>query len=129
LDDEQPSTRNARGASKFAERRTRLVVHVDASGATTDFDDGTRDVLRRDDLRNLDRGWAISIHKAQGSAFRRVIVPVVESRLLDRTLVYTALTRAIDAVVFVGARETLRAAIECPTSAVQRRIGPAMLNL
>lgn len=106
-----------------------FVGRLDETGATTDFDDGTRDVLRRDDLRKLDRGWAISIHKAQGSAFRHVIVPVVPSRLLDRALVYTALTRAIESVVFVGDREVLRAAIARPTSAAHRRIGPVMLNL
>ena len=33
--------------------------------------------------------WAISVHKAQGSAFKRVIIPVVRSKLLDRTMLYT----------------------------------------
>jgi hypothetical protein len=43
--------------------------------------------------------WAMSIHKAQGSAFQHVIVPIVSSKLLDRTLVYTALTRATRSVI------------------------------
>jgi hypothetical protein len=37
------------------------------------------------DLEKLTHGWAISVHKAQGSAFRRVILPITPSRLLDRT--------------------------------------------
>lgn len=106
-----------------------FVVWLSAAGVVADFDDGTRDVLRRDDLSKLERGWAISIHKSQGSAFRHVIVPVVRSRLLDRALVYTALTRATDSVVFVGERDTLLAAIRCPTAAAVRCIGPQMLSL
>lgn len=46
--------------------------------------------------------WAISVHKAQGSAFRRVIIPIVPSKLLDRTMLYTAITRAVETVVLVG---------------------------
>ena len=34
--------------------------------------------------------------------FRRVIIPVVRSKLLDRTMLYTAITRAIETVVLVG---------------------------
>lgn len=54
------------------------------------------------DLDKLTHGWAISVHKAQGSAFRRIIIPLVRSRLLDRTMLYTAITRAVETVVLVG---------------------------
>lgn len=54
------------------------------------------------DLEKLTHGWAISVHKAQGSAFKRVIIPVVRSKLLDRTMLYTAITRGIETVVLVG---------------------------
>lgn len=71
-------------------------------GAWVSFDDGAEDEVVAADLENLTHGWAISVHKAQGSAFRRVIIPVVRSRLLDRTLLYTAITRAVETVVLVG---------------------------
>ncbi|SDF88600.1 exodeoxyribonuclease V alpha subunit [Bradyrhizobium brasilense] len=53
-------------------------------------------------LPDLELAYAIICHKAQGSAFLKVIIPVVESRILDRTLIYVALTRAKRRVVFVG---------------------------
>ena len=50
--------------------------------------------------------------KVQGSSFRKVIIPIQRTRLLDRSLVYTAITRATDLAVLVGASETLRQALE-----------------
>lgn len=63
-----------------------FVTSVDQTSLSVDFDDGAEHLLRRSDLAKLERGWAISIHKAQGSAFRHVIVPIVASALLDRAL-------------------------------------------
>ncbi|WP_018240390.1 AAA family ATPase [Ensifer sp. BR816] len=71
-------------------------------GAWVRFDDGAEDAITAADLEKLTHGWAISVHKAQGSAFRRVIIPFVRSRLLDRTMLYTAITRGIETVVLVG---------------------------
>ena len=47
-------------------------------------------------LADISHGWAITVHRAQGSEFRGVIVvlPPEASRMLSRPLVYTALTRA-----------------------------------
>lgn len=66
------------------------------------FDDGAEDVITTADLEKLAHGWAISVHKAQGTAFKRVIIPVVRSKLLDRTMLYTAITPGIETVVLVG---------------------------
>ncbi|TCR65769.1 AAA family ATPase [Rhizobium sp. BK376] len=71
-------------------------------GAWVRFDGGAEDVITTADLEKLTHGWAISVHKAQGSAFKRVIIPVVRSKLLDRTMLYTAITRGIETVVLVG---------------------------
>jgi exodeoxyribonuclease V alpha subunit len=73
-----------------------------ARGAWVTFDDGAADVVTAADLEKLTYGWAISVHKAQGSAFKRVIIPVTKSKLLDRTMLYTAVTRAIATAVLVG---------------------------
>ena len=83
--------------------------------------DGVLHRFAEDSLDRIELAHAITVHKAQGSQFRRVIIPVVQSRLLDRTLVYTALTRAVDQVVFVGDRRALVAAIEAPPRSQQRR--------
>ena len=55
--------------------------------------DGARREIPEEDFYHLDLAYAITVHKAQGSQFKRVIVPIVRTRLLDRTLIYTALTR------------------------------------
>jgi exodeoxyribonuclease V alpha subunit len=90
-------------------------------GARVQFDDGAEDEIRLYDLENLTHGWAISVHKAQGSDFRRVIIPITKSRLLDRALIYTAITRGIDTVVLVGSAPLLRSAISFPPKAAIRR--------
>jgi exodeoxyribonuclease V alpha subunit len=83
-------------------------------GAVVLFDDkaGTRAEIYRSDLQHIRRGWAVTVHKAQGSAFARVIMPVAKSRMLDRLLVYTAITRARYTAVLVGDEHLLRDAIE-----------------
>lgn len=84
-----------------------VVTKPHPKGAWVRFDDGSEDAITTADLEKLTHGWAISVHKAQGSAFRRVIIPVVRSKLLDRTLLYTAITRAVETVVLVGDTEVI----------------------
>jgi exodeoxyribonuclease V alpha subunit len=84
------------------------------------WDDGTIKTLSESMLRDLDHGYAITCHKAQGSQFRRVIVPVFPSRLLDRTLLYTAITRAQEQVVLVGDRSIFANAIAAPPAPDRR---------
>lgn len=57
-----------------------------------------------DKFINFRHGYAISIHKAQGSEFDMVIMPVVSSfkRMLYNKLVYTGVTRAKKSLVIVG---------------------------
>jgi exodeoxyribonuclease V alpha subunit len=87
-----------------------------------EFDDGAIERLQRDDLPKLERGWAISVHKAQGSAFQHVIVPIVPSRLLDRALLYTAVTRAVRSAILVGDEALLRAAVAESPISLNRRV-------
>ena len=79
-----------------------IVRRVTRRGAWVEMDDGAADEITRPDLEKLTLGWAMSVHKAQGSAFRRVVIPVSPGRMLDRTLIYTAATRAKETCVFVG---------------------------
>ncbi len=74
------------------------------------------------DLGNIELAYAITVHKAQGSQFQRVIIPITRSRLLDRTLIYTALTRGIKQVIFIGQRQEFNEAINRPPSALLRKV-------
>lgn len=82
--------------------------------------DGVLYELNSSHLRALRHAYAITVHKSQGSQFSRVIVPVRRSRLLDQTLLYTAVTRGIDQVVFVGNKAAAVRAITSPAAAARR---------
>ena len=49
--------------------------------------------------------YAVTIHKAQGSEFDRVILPITNTAAWDRSLLYTALTRARHKIVLLGTRD------------------------
>lgn len=80
--------------------------------AWAEWDDGERRPIFESMLDDLELGYAITVHKAQGSQWLRVIVPVTGNRLIDRTLVYTAVTRAQRQVILVGDRDAARRAVE-----------------
>jgi exodeoxyribonuclease V alpha subunit len=64
-------------------------------------------------LDELTHGYAITVHRAQGSEYPFVIIPVHESQgaMLTRALLYTALTRGRQMVVLIGSRRALAKAI------------------
>ncbi len=65
------------------------------------------------DADQLSLSYAISIHKSQGSEFKCVIIPVLTSHymLLQRNLIYTALTRAKELAVIVGSKKAIGMAV------------------
>jgi exodeoxyribonuclease V alpha subunit len=65
-------------------------------------------------LDELELGYAISIHKSQGSEFPAVIIPLAwgPPQLMTRNLLYTAVTRAKDMVVIVGQEKSISKMIE-----------------
>ena len=85
--------------------------------------DGQPHELTEADAEMIELAYAISVHKAQGSQWPRVIVPVFPSRLLDRTLLYTAITRATEQVVLVGDAKALATAIKDAPKASLRSVG------
>ncbi|MCW5200968.1 AAA family ATPase, partial [Desulfobulbus sp. F4] len=68
---------------------------------------------QREQITELELAYAITIHKAQGSEFEAVIIPVMSQhyRMLFRNLIYTGLTRARKLAVFVGTRKALAMAV------------------
>lgn len=95
------------------------VMAMTDDGLAVRFDDGDR-TIPIELLDALDLAWAITTHKAQGSSFDTVIVPVTPSRILDRTLLYTAITRARRRVILVGDPAIIRDAIRRPPHASRR---------
>ena len=79
------------------------------------FGDDTYE-LELEDLSQLgiQLGYALTVHSFQGSAAECVVVAISESKLLDRSLIYTALTRAKKICVFVGDKDAFDAAITAP---------------
>lgn len=63
-------------------------------------------------LDNIQLAYAISLHKAQGSQFKRVIVVLSGSRLEDRSWIYTAITRAEHELHIVGTKDLFIKAIK-----------------
>lgn len=75
---------------------------------------GTEQILyQADELEDLDLAYAISIHKAQGSEFPCVIVPVFScyGHMLQKRLFYTAITRATKLAIIVGQFSALSQAL------------------
>ena len=68
---------------------------------------------------------AMTIHKSQGSQFKRVrvVLPPEESPLLTRELLYTAVTRAEADVVVVGTPDAVRRAIATPAARTSGLVG------
>jgi len=101
-----------------------VVMHASRDGqkAWLKLDDSSADWISPRDLDELDLGWAVSVHKAQGSEFQRVIIPVVSSRLLDRALIYTAVTRAVRTCVLIGDLKLIKKRVEANPSAYRRDV-------
>lgn len=92
-----------------------LVRHVDPETGRVVVDTGEREVTYdRESLDQLQPAWAVSVHKSQGSEFRAVVLVLMTHhfKLLQRNLVYTAVTRARERLVIVGNPTALRMAIE-----------------
>ncbi|MBM3852637.1 MAG: ATP-dependent RecD-like DNA helicase [Verrucomicrobia bacterium] len=81
------------------------VAGVDPEGGTLEADfDGERHSFTRSELGDLALAYAISIHKSQGSEYPVVIVPLLKAHfmMLQRNLLYTAITRGRKKVFLVG---------------------------
>ena len=101
------------------------LVDIVANSASVDLD-GQKVELGPDDWRNVDLAYAITVHKAQGSQFDRVVIPVTPSRLLDRALLYTAITRGVRQVVLIGDKAAFERAVIAPPQSHLREVGSAL---
>jgi exodeoxyribonuclease V alpha subunit len=67
-----------------------------------------------EDMDEITLGYAITIHKSQGSEYPAIIIPLTTQHymMLQRNLIYTAVTRAKNIVVMVGTRKALTIALK-----------------
>lgn len=79
---------------KSASKKNEIVVDYDGNIVT----------YTPDKFINIRHGYAISVHKSQGSEFPMVIMPIVNNfnRMLYNKLIYTAVTRAKKSLIIVG---------------------------
>jgi len=120
--DKVMQTRNSYEHDLFNGERG-VLAHYDADGDRVHFagEDGRRLMLPVDALDTLRLAYAASVHKAQGSQARAIVVPIFSGHriMLTRNLVYTAVTRAQEVCVVVGERAALATAVR-RTDARQR---------
>jgi exodeoxyribonuclease V alpha subunit len=104
---------------------TDVITERGEPAMSCDFD-GVVHILKEPDMDKIALAYSITVHKAQGSQFNRIAIPITKSRLLDRTLIYTALTRGIEQVVLIGDRRAFSQAIASPPAVSLREVGLAI---
>lgn len=86
------------------------ITHIrsDEYQVTVTFD-GREVSYEFSDLDEIVLAYAVSVHKSQGSEYPAVVIPILTQHyvLLQRNLIYTAITRGRDLVVMVGTRNAL----------------------
>lgn len=88
------------------------IVEVGAKGITVQYIDGTVDYESKN-LNQLSLAYALSVHKSQGSEYKAVISCMLNEHaaMLQRNLLYTAVTRAKKDFILLGDDEAIRTAI------------------
>ncbi|HYV39221.1 MAG TPA: ATP-dependent RecD-like DNA helicase [Gemmataceae bacterium] len=88
-------------------------LDVNDKKLTVAFDDGAVD-YGFDEVEELMPAYCTTIHKAQGSEYPAVVIPLHTQHfiMLQRNLLYTAITRGKKLVVLVGMRRALQLAVE-----------------
>lgn len=98
-------------------------IDIDANTIAVDFQDipGIM-ILPKKNWKDLELGYAITCHKAQGSQCKKVIVGLDFGSFiqLSREWVYTAMTRAIDKCYMVAQNNALRYAVSKNSISVKR---------
>jgi exodeoxyribonuclease V alpha subunit len=102
-----------------------IVADVDKAGETLAVDyDGRRVNYLFSELDELSLAYAITVHKSQGSEYPCVVIALMTQHypMLQRNLLYTAVTRGKRLVVIVGAQRALSAALENDHSGRRRSL-------
>jgi exodeoxyribonuclease V alpha subunit len=92
-----------------------VIDAIDPEGGTAQVEfDGRRTLYERGELDQLVHAYAVSVHKSQGSEYPAVVIPLVTQHfmMLQRSLLYTAVTRGKRLVVIVGSRRAVQLAVK-----------------
>ena len=97
------------------------IIDIKNSEITIDFDSNIVKYSSKD-LSSIKHGYAISVHKAQGSEFKIVFMPITMSykAMLYKKLIYTGVTRAKYSLTLIGSKEAFLYSVE-NTNAYERR--------
>ena len=92
-------------------------IRIVGKSATVDFPErpeGDHVIYTESEVEELQLAYAMSVHKSQGSEYPYVILLMVRSHyiMLQRNLLYTAVTRAKERVLIVGSKNAVRTAVE-----------------
>lgn len=90
-----------------------LEIREGASELVVEYDEGRRVTYPFTLLDELELAYAVTIHKAQGSEYPAVIMPLLTGprMLFNRNLLYTGVTRAKNCVTILGSSDTVRSMI------------------
>ena len=85
----------------------------DKTSISVCFNDGNHCVYHYDETNQLEMAYALTVHKSQGSEFDVVVMPLPSGypMIINRRLLYTALTRAKKLMILVSTIENLRVTI------------------
>ena len=88
-----------------------IISRIDNKEIVVDFDTN-QVIFTKANFNKFKHGYAISIHKSQGSEFDTVVIPVVKSysKMLYRKLYYTAITRSKKNLIMIGEMDALNMA-------------------
>ncbi len=91
-----------------------LEINEAASQLVVEYDEMRRVTYPFAMLEELELSYAVTIHKAQGSEYPAVILPLLGGprMLFNRNLLYTGITRARSCVTILGSRDTVRDMID-----------------
>ncbi|WP_137131166.1 AAA family ATPase [Rhizobium sp. FY34] len=103
------------------------VVGLDADTVVAEFEDG-KHRIGPSEIDRLALAYCISVHKAQGSQFKNVVIPVQPSANMDRAMIYTAVTRATDRVIVIGSPPDLVSAVVPYPRSLDRKVALALTH-
>ncbi|MFJ4008210.1 ATP-dependent RecD-like DNA helicase [Streptomyces sp. NPDC090026] len=93
---------------------TITAVDVEAHQLTVTFQNGETAAYPFTDLDELVHAYALTVHRSQGSEYPYVVIPMINAAgtmLLQRNLLYTAVTRARHGVMLIGQSEAVERAV------------------
>ena len=99
------------------------LTSIDSSGESygvVTLDTGDKVEVTQSVLDCMELGYAITLHKAQGSQFPRIIIALQKGKIVDRAWLYTAITRAEVEIHIVGSSDELRGITDAHSNSHKR---------